>query len=58
MNIPEDMLWKLIDKWQAAARSNERGPYLASDPATAFGQAMNEAADDLSDLILDLEDEH
>lgn len=51
----ETALWDLIDKWRESM-NQPAGPYLSEDPKTAYGQAMNEAAEDLSDLILDFED--
>jgi hypothetical protein len=54
--VTEDALWALVHKWNDAARERERGPYLNADPSVAFGQALNTAAEDLSDLILDSED--
>lgn len=58
--ITEEALWALVEKWResaVSARSASPGPYLSSNPETAYGQAMNGAAEDLSDLILDSEDE-
>jgi hypothetical protein len=51
--LSEQALWDLVNKWQDAARERGRGPYLSQDPVTAFGQALNTAAEDLSDYLLD-----
>ena len=55
-SIDTEALWDLIGKWRDAAVAHEDGPYLSRDPVTAWGQGIHEAAEDLSDLILDSEE--
>jgi hypothetical protein len=53
--LSEKALWDLVDKWQGAARdiTEANMPYLSTDPTTAWGQAMNEAAEDLVNYLMD-----
>jgi hypothetical protein len=52
-------LWDLVDKWRDAASNitDENSPYLSKEPKTAWAQAMNEAAEDLSDCLLEEDDD-
>jgi hypothetical protein len=52
--INEDALWDLVEKWREKVAA-PRGVYLSNRSDIAYGQALNEAAEDLSDLILDAE---
>lgn len=53
-NAPaEQSLWDLVDEWRDLALKPQRAPYLNPDPGVAFCQAMNFAAEQLSDLLLD-----
>jgi hypothetical protein len=56
VDVPESQLWDLIEKWRAKAVERDRGKYLNADPVIAFGQAMTEAAEDLADLILEVDE--
>ena len=51
--IHEDALWDLVEKWRKQAQTRATGPFLSSLPPFAWAQAMNEAAEDLSNLIID-----
>jgi hypothetical protein len=56
VTIPESVLWDLVDKWQKYADQKITGPFLSERPVTAWAQGLNEAAEDLSDLILEYEE--
>jgi hypothetical protein len=58
-NLTEDDLWNLVDKWRglAAAARDTSMPWINADPLIATAQVFNSAAEDLSDLILDSEDQ-
>jgi hypothetical protein len=56
IDITEDELWDLIDKWRTIATSGTRGPYLSSKPETAYGQGLTQCAEELADALLAAED--
>lgn len=50
----EESLLDLVDKWrELAMKPRAELPFMHPDPYIAFGQAMNRAAEDLADLVLD-----
>lgn len=55
--IRESDLWDLVDKWRAdALNTSMHRPFLSRQPQIAIGQGMNSCAEDLSDLILALDE--
>lgn len=56
MFVDEEALWDLVERWREKI-AQPRGQYLSSRADIAYGQGLNECAEELSDLILALEDQ-
>jgi hypothetical protein len=55
--VLQEELWRLVDKLREDASHDPTGPYLCKTPETAYRQALNTAAEELSDALLDFGDD-